>query len=261
MKKLAIAKQICTLSIVGLMLFSCSKNDSDNPLEPIKDGKRLSKIETDVDNYMEFKYTNGALTELVDVSGGELSRSTITYHNNRPVEVHHSDGKIKFVYEDDRLVKEELYATDAQTANAYNQYVYQGKQVKEVTGYGLLESEVPYFKRKMFYNPNGEVERVEIYTVNDEDELELSIKTSYEYDNKTNPYATSAGNYLALFTQTYSRHNVVKETTVDETGELHQVITTSYTYDKDGYPLTAIEKTVNNGGDPVTVNKKFIYVP
>lgn len=262
MKNLFTAKQFLILSLLGISLFSCSKDDADSPTKPNKVEKKLSKIEIDANNYSVFKYNKGLLAELEDLTDGEFERSTIKYNNDKkPIEVLNAQGKIKFGYTDERLVKEELYNTGSDIIGTYNQYTYQGKQVNEVTGYGLYEQDEPYFKRKYFYYPNGDVEKVEIYVPNGNNGFKLSIKIAYEYDNKINPFVGSVGSYLALFTQIYTQHNVIKETTTNAAGTLSNVITTTYTYDNDGYPLTATEKEIENDGDPVTTRMKFVYLP
>jgi len=263
MKNQFTAKQgvLIFLSLAGLSLFSCSDKCSTCAVEPEKVEKKLSKIEVDADNYSEFKYTNGVLTELIEVADEGLTRSRITYDNSKkPIEVETQEGKIKFVYSGDRLEKEEISYTDAETFH-YNKYEYQGAQVKEVTGYGLVEEDKPYYRRKLFYNQQGEVEREEIYDLTENNTLDLSVKINYEYDNKINPYMTTVGSYLSLFTHTYSKHNIVKEVTTNAQGTLNQTITTTYTYDNAGYPLTAVEKKVENGGNPIVINRKFVYQP
>lgn len=249
------------LSFIGLSMFSCSDKCSTCAVEPEKIEKKLSKIEIDSDNYSEFKYANGVLAELIEVEGEGRSRSKITYDNNKkPIAVENEDGKIKFVYTGNLLTKEEISYTDSEMFS-YNQYVYQGEQIKEITGYGLVEQDEPYYRKKLFYNQSGDVERVEVYNLTENNTLVPSVKISYEYDNKVNPYVTTVGSYLALFTNSYSKHNVIKEVTTNAGGTLNKTITTTYTYDNAGYPLTAMEKKVENGGNPVVINRKFVYQP
>lgn len=242
-------------------MFSCSDKCSTCAVGPEKIEKKLSKIEIDAANYSEFKYANGVLTELIEVEGEGRSTSKITYDNSKkPITVENEEGKIKFLYTGNLLTKEEIAYTDSEMFS-YNQYVYQDEQVKEITGYGLVEQDEPYFRKKLFYNQSGEVERVEVYNLTENNTLVPSVKISYEYDNKVNPYVRTVGSYLALFTNSYSKHNVIKEVTTNATGTLNQTITTAYTYDNAGYPLTAEEKKVENGGNPVVINRKFIYQP
>lgn len=249
------------LSFIVLSMFSCSDICSTCAVEPEKIEKKLSKIEIDAANYSEFKYANGVLTELIEVEGEGRSTSKITYDNSKkPVAVENEEGKIKFMYTGNLLTKEEISYTDSEMFS-YNQYVYQDQQVKEITGYGLVEQDEPYFRKKLFYNQSGDVERVEIYDLTENSTLELSFKINYEYDNKINPYMTTVGSYLSLFTHTYSKHNIIKEVTTNAAGTLNQTITTVYTYDNAGYPLTAVEKKVENGGNPVVINRKFVYQP
>lgn len=261
MKIVFITKQALCLSLLALSLYSCSDHGDDLVVEPIPVEKKLNKIEIDADNYSEFKYTNGLLTELIEVADEGLSRSKITYDNSKkPIEVENLEGKVKFLYTGNRLIKEEISYTDSEMFS-YNQYDYQGEQVKEMTGYGLAEQDEPYYRKKFFYNQHGEVERIEIYSLTENNTLEPTIKISYEYDNKINPYVTTVGSYLALFTNSYSKHNIVKEVTTNTEGTLNQTISTTYTYDNAGYPLTAVEKTVENGSNPMIINKKFTYIP
>jgi len=261
MKTLFTTKQALAFSLISLSLLSCSDHENDLIVEPVPIEKKLNKIEVDADNYQEFKYVNGMLTELIEVADEGLMRSRITYDNaKKPIAVENQDGKVQFSYSGDRLVKEDLSYTDSEIFS-YNQYVYQGEQIKEVTGYGLVEKDKPYYRKKLFYNQKGDVERVEVYDLTEGNALELSVKINYEYDNKINPYVTTVGSYLALFTHSYSKHNIIKEVTTNEQGTVNQTITTTYTYDRAGYPVTAIEKTVENGGNPVVVNKKFTYLP
>ncbi|MDR2273185.1 MAG: hypothetical protein LBF27_19905 [Sphingobacterium sp.] len=251
---------IVTFVVTVFALFSCSKNSSDT-VNPIDDSfRKLKKIEIDAKNSIELKYANEALTEILDITDGALSSTKINYNTDKkPQEVFLPEGKVKFIYTTDKLVKEEFYSPNSQTVAASNLYHYDGNKPIEIISYD--EQDEPFLRRMLFYNVNGDVDRMELYGPGDNDTFKLMMKVKYAYDDKINPFLYSIGNYLSLFNQIYSKHNIVVETTEDYQGVVSEVVTTSYTYDQNGYPLTASEKTVKPHKDAEIVNKKFIYLP
>ncbi|MFD1770386.1 hypothetical protein [Sphingobacterium suaedae] len=263
MKRLSTWKKIVVLMALSVPVFSCSSDDDIAPDGSGKQEKRLSKIEIDAQNHSAFTYNDGLLTAMEELTDGHLERSTILYAaDKKPTEMVMPDGKIKFVYAGDRLVKEELYETGSTVPGLFNEYIYDGKHVKEVIGYVMDEGEkMALFKRKFSYYANGDLQQVEVLEQGLTEGLELSITITYVYDDKKSPYIPTVGPYIALLTQTFAKHNVIKETTVDASGAINEEIVTTYSYDDQGYPTAAVEKKTEHGGTPQTTNKKFIYLP
>jgi len=248
------------LMILQMTQFSCSKKSSNIQNEHERNERRLKKIEIDTNNYIEFKYQNQALTEIKELKNSKPSLSKISYNSQgKPQEITLSEGKVKFIYAEGYLIKEELYNLKFKIKSAYNQYHYDVNKLEEVISYNAVD--LPYFRRMLFYNHDGNIERIEVYVPGDNNTFKLEMRSNYEYDNKVNPLAASIGPVLSLYMQTYSKHNIIKETTENNMGILSQVITTAYTYDKDGYPLTAVEKTTTTASPPTVLTKKFRYLP
>lgn len=95
------------------------------------------------------------------------------------------------------------------------------------------------------------------YALNTSDELELTTTTTFEYDNKINPFRF-IGFYRVFEPGFYSKNNIVEQKTIDFEGK---TTVTNFTYEYDGkYPTTAMVNVVNRKGKSETpYNISYTY--
>lgn len=234
-------KKLLTMAFVAMtMMTSCSDDDSsDTNNNPGGDGPLLTKLvetydgETYTTNFhyngnkltgysdnegfeTEFTYTGDKITKIEAFDEGDLVNEHIyEYHPDgklaKHIEIYYYDGsahgtKMLFNHNGDGTVYIAIFSGD-QTAQT----------IAEGTG--------------AINMVNGNIESVSIVT-EDGDEFEYT----YTYDNKHNPFKNITGYEILMFSDLQGGVNNVTSETDTEWGD---VMTTTYTYNAEGYPVTS----------------------
>jgi hypothetical protein len=81
---------------------------------------------------------------------------------------------------------------------------------------------------------------------------------NFQFDNKNNPFS-SAGDLMVVFWQYANTNNIIKQENRDLSGDLLELIETTYTYNTFGYPTKAAMKITEPGLQPVTSQLIYTY--
>jgi len=255
MKKLALA---CSAFL--LMLSSCSSSSDSNSSSSddvlvsktietyaldgsvvtsdyTYSGKKLVQ-ETDDDGVItKFTYTGDLITkvEYFDDLGVLVEKETFSY-----------DSSSKLI----SYVRLELFNNDG----IKDTFVYNSNGT--VTGSrfsGDLSIQDDFYGTSIIYFTNNEVSKIEEYS----DVGDLYATRLYTYDTKVNPFKNIIGFDKIQFVDNEAlgiNHNIVTDDYTDS--GLPTPYTTTYTYNANNFPLTAVE----SGGDPSdNISTEYIY--
>ena len=261
--------------MTGTVLFlgACKKDKDNNNPDPVVT-KKITKVEQDANNYLTFSYNpNGSLKTVVLATNEEgipvVQTMNLAYGDNKKISDITIDGAehhIAYIYENGVLSKTEVRDDKNYILRSGSFYYENGRLMNygEFQPFPLEDgSEGILYKRvsetKYTYTTDGNIRTITTNLRNPlTDQLEKAGSHTYEgYDGKKNPLAVFPELSLGLF-QEVNKSNLLIEKRFDETGKLTETITRTYTYDSNGYPLTSIEKTVENG-QTTTKNFKFTY--
>ena len=271
MKKLSKLTALSFLFVMALFS-SCKKehtnpNNPDNPGQP--SGKKIAKVVEGDDEYT-FQYnTDGTLKSISTKTNGSQNPDetfSFTYDSNkRPIEATAGDGtKTKYIYTNNVLTGTEIYMGTAKVS--YTTYTYQNNKLASMSSFLKLDDDAPayteFLKIQYAYNAAGNASEMTsfIYNVMTQ-QLEKSSSTQYlEYDNKINP-ASQFGALGMNFFMEVNSHNVLKEKSFDENGQLTETVEYTYTYDNQGYPTSCTQKTTEADTQHVeTVTTQYTYL-
>lgn len=253
MKKLALA---CGAFL--LMLSSCSSS-SDSSSSSTNDDVLVSKT---VETY---------------ALDGSVVTSNYTYAGKKIVQETDSDGVVtKFTYTGNLITKIEYFddsdaleQTEIFAYNSSNQltsytrlehfddngdretYVYNANGTVTCTSYdGDLLSQDNFYGTSIIYFTNNEVSMIEEYS-----DIDILTGTRlYTYDTKNSPFKNIIGFDKIQFIENEAvgiHHNIVTDNYTDF-GVL-TTYTTTYTYNDNNFPLTAVE----SGGDDITTEYTY----
>lgn len=253
MKKLALA---CSAFL--LILSSCSSDSDDNPSNTddnilvsktietyANDGSTVTtnytysgkKIlrETDDDGvYQEYTYTGNLITKIEYYDVDVLEETEIFAYNSSSQLVSH----VRLEHFDDLGHRETF---------EYNP----NGTVSSISYIGDLSSQDELQGNSIIYFENGEVSKVEEY-----DADTLTGTRLYTYDTKVNPFKNIIGFDKIQFVENEAigiHHNITSDS-YDNFGIT--TYTTTYTYNENNFPLTAVE----SGDDPADdISTQYFY--
>lgn len=260
MKPFTIFNRFLTVALASaaLLTTSCKK---DNEKQPDNAATKLIKVEESASVYTTFGYnTTGQVNKIVskDAEGEEAIQ--ITYDGNKPTVATTAIGSTKFTYANNKLDVAELYAGTTKIGQIKINYV-NGTVNNVVVSHNLGEGGSTTFAKTVYeYYANGDVKKETDYGWNDANEtFVVSGSTVFEYDDKNNPMLALGDVYQVTF-NLVSKHNPVKEIVSDETGALTHTNFYTYTYNNNGYPVTAQKKKITaNEANTVVSNIKYTY--
>lgn len=246
------------IAITSLAWTACKKNDSN----PIPDNQNLLTRITEMDandtTLTTVSYDNNKRISTVKTSDG--SESNFTYNGNNLVTIENkADAENKTIlqvtYENEKP-STAVYAIyeDGELHNKYKvSYILTGNAVSQI----LMKdsTNTTEVAKTVITYQNNNIAKVESYY-----DGHLSNTQNYTYGNKRSIFSSTSLKYVIdPFTlQLFSDNEVTKETSTF--GDSSQETTHAYTYDENGFPLTAVvsEKELP-AGETTTSTLKFEY--
>ncbi|XVJ65313.1 MAG: hypothetical protein HEQ40_03755 [Lacibacter sp.] len=256
-----ITKTLFATFSVMVAFTSCKKEDSvQTPPKPLQ----LTEFKSG-DDITRFSYnTDGSLKTLF-LSNDPISLDddvtyTVSYLANKKInEFTGSNGtKIKLSYTNGLITKAEAFNGTIKYAETV--YEYNGTVLKSGT-ISIVDQNntVPYFKSDLTFNAAGNATRSNAFVFNPlTNQLEAAGYVLNQYDNKVNPFA-ALNDVILVFWQETSKNNVVKQEYFSNTGAAEEVVETTYTYNAQGYPVTAVMRETAPGQQPSTATISFKY--
>ena len=117
---------------------------------------------------------------------------------------------------------------------------------------------VPFFKSEFTFT-SGNITRANVSMYNPlTNKLEPTGHVLNQYDTKINPLA-SLGDIMLVFWQAASKNNVTKQQYFNKQGAAEEVVETTYTYNAQGYPVSAAMRETAPGQQPSTATISFKY--
>lgn len=258
-------KFITVLSLIALVITSCSKDDSINEEISNSSGPLLTKLiyttlDEDQDSYYNSTYN-------------------FVYNGNKIERINHDDGYDKFFYSGELLIRVESYNTndfleykDLFVYNSNNQlidyrfqdveddfedvnlYTYNSNGTISMQNYTSTIGSAtvpPIANNLVYYLTNGEISKIE------------SGSLSYIgiHDNKNSPFKNVVGLNNVLVADAFfgdlefygANQNYVSLAANANNGQWG-----TYTYNSNNYPVTA-EFVFKNSPTEATVNAKYFY--
>jgi hypothetical protein len=234
------------VSIFLLILFSCSKDNSDNIkllkklVETSSDGTSNTTLFTykgneivNTDNekqHVDYTYTNGLITKIITKTKVNQSSTSLefTYDKDKLVGIKSSDNySIKFTHKSDETVSYQKTTLSSQN-----------EEVKVCHG-------VLFFKNKNLIKDKRTLDDTEPGITSNYD-------LSYEYDLKNNPFYNILGfdkllNQNDLISINNSQIGIVEATITnaeDQITSSANFYKSSFKYDKEGYPTEKVAESV-----------------
>lgn len=180
----------------------------------------------------ELDYTNGSVTTLV-YEGSKVSSSTFILKNVL-------NETIKNKYNSSGQLTEQHYIFFQSQDTDSMLYVY---NYPTSTSHNFTSINTTFYNSNHTGNPN-----IIIFPI-------VNRLTTYEYDNKINPYPNLHYANPLLATD----NNITKASSTSDTNKTPFVITSTYTYNSKGYPLTETTISPNQYGNLVTTTTNFAY--
>jgi len=260
MKPFTIFNRFLTIALASaaLLTTSCKKDNAENPDKP---APKLVKIDEGNGLYTTFGYnTAGQVNKIVakDAEGEEAIQ--IAYDGNKPTVATTAVGSTKFIYANNKLDVAQLFAGTTKIGQIKINYV-NGTVNNVVVSHNLDGSGSITFAKTVYeYYANGDVKKETDYSWNEANEtFVISGSTVFEYDDKSNPMLALGDVYQVAFSLV-SKHNPVKEIVSDETGASTHTNVYTYTYNTNGYPVTAQKKKIiTNQANPTVSNITYTY--
>lgn len=236
-------KQLIVLAIAGLAFTACKKDSTTKSTQLLK---KVAEIENGDTTFTTLSYDNSKRLTLVKT---EDSETKLTYTGNNLTTV---ENKI----ENDKNKLEITYEGAKPKSAVYT--VYEGNVLKDtykVTYTLNAANQVTEILMKDNANTNVVSKQVLTYTNNNITKVQsyvgttLAVTLDMTYGSKKNPLANARIAYVvdAFLADSYSANEVVKQKST--IGNVEDEVTSTYTYDANGFPLTAdvSEKTLPNG--------------
>jgi YD repeat-containing protein len=257
---------------LAMLLSACSKEYTPDPVTtpPPANGKKLSKIQYDDGSYEAIEYhTNGTVKKITNHIAFSNNTSehvvyTFVYSGSNVSEIQGDDGSvIKYSYNGNQLVKAEVFVNGG-TLVAWYAYSYTNGKLIKTEGYtrkpGSGLSTTPTLKYEKEYYSNGNLKKMTLFyqdpATGTLDKTNVFVLSQYD----TNPNTTALfenNPYLPL--ESLIPNNPLAEEHYDESGNLIETVTHTYTYDASGNPLTRKTVTKSTGLPESVENAMFSY--
>lgn len=257
-----ISKLTLVLAVASVAIASCKKDKGPQPAEQTR---KISRVEENGQTNAAFQYNADGTVKSLTVNQGIPVTFNFLYNAQKKVtEVNTADGfKSTFVYEGGVLKLTENFEDGEKVSE--NNFVFENGRIKSntlFTGFPQGNGTVyrPTYRRVFHYNANGNVQKVSIYALDDDEQLSLESEFVYpQYDNKKNPLTGIAEFSQAVLYEAISVNNPLSEKWQSPTGTVLESSQNEYTYDAAGYPVTLKVTTTPQGGAATVRNVKFFY--
>ena len=232
------------MSLFITVTTACNKTVPDTPTPaPPATVSAISKIDVD-GNLVNITYnSDGTIQKVVSQPTGNNAATNyvFSYENGKLKEVDFG-GKWKYTYNGDLLVKVETVTPAGKTRYQID-LTYSNNRVVEKTE--SLVNDVtglsPQMKNKYQYNADGNVSKKEIFQYINHDWKKTEDVSILEYDTKTNT-SERFENLPYLPTVVFAKNNPLRETWLDDLGNIDAGIEHQYVYDSKNRPVS--RKTV-----------------
>jgi len=247
---------LCVLSAAFLVLTSCSNDDNSSK------GDDSSKPAAVLVKKFVYTEKNGTYTD------------EVVYEGNKITTITNSDGGgVKFTYDGNVITKIESFDEDGELY-LLEEYTYNKEKlstsIRKEIGYKF------YYKTNYTHNADGTISYEEIegtvetgseektgqtgkYTyangnlIKNERFGKLSESvTTYEYDDKNNPYKNIIGFSLLLNKEKSNYNNPVKRTSDQDSSTTYE-----YKYDNSNYPTEQVISHSEKSVSPITVQFEY----
>ena len=246
-----------------LFLLSCNKSDVVQVNE-IQSTKHLTKIFQDANNYTELTYINNKLSTYQIITNSQPATSITLHYNNEklPQSEDYTQYNIKYIrkfnYDEGGKVIKSDYLFQDSSENylpvRYLDYIYNALgQLEKTEQYNYNSTNnnfVHTFDIEYKYDGDGNIIEKDIYSSGNLDTQEIMT-----YDNKINPLYLLKDYFH--YDVSLSKNNIlsIKRTYLGGTPQI-TLLTYSYKYDSEGYPLTS---TINISSDNQSDSLQTIY--
>jgi len=252
--------------VLGLLLTlsSCKKDlPNQNLPQPVKNnGPLITRYEYAPNLYTLFNYNSaGQITRITDINDIARTDYTLTYKADGKVDkIATGNGYWKFTYNGDLLTRADSYINGNPASQGYYQFIYDGQNVTESLLYSNYGGSVikPRSKIDFQYDANGDITRSDTYLW----DITSGAFTAagyqlYESDTHTDPVYCFRDVFAVLY-RVVSPHNYTKAQFFYPDGTVNQDNTYQYTYNNNGYPVSALRRNLAAGTDGF-VTLRFIY--
>ena len=246
---------------VGLTFASCKKDDDDGGgVNPTPEAKTCYVVkETSSDNsYHEMIYNSDHLINEYNnyISDGTLSESTkMTYSDGKvsTLETYKDsnlESRIVFKYIANKVDSVILYADTLGSLKKVGFYLYHynGERISSISMYvEFMGQVIEILKNDYIYSGDNVSTKTE-YKMGGGFTLELSSTSTYEYDDKINPYRNIGINDLMGDFGFMSKNNITKITIKDDSGSIDEENSENFTYEynSDNYFTKYVKTSFDN---------------
>lgn len=264
MYKVNLIKQTLFAALISLLAFSsCKKEKSE---QPASSPKTLQVAEfNDGADVTRFSYNADGTLKTILLSSDPVSTDdnvtyTVKYLANKKIdELTGSNGaKIKLSYNNaGSLAKSEAFIGTEKISQT--EHTYTGTLLSATT-ISVFDNNtpVPFFKSEFTFS-SGNITRANILMYSPlTNKLEPAGHVLNQFDTKVNPLA-SLGDVMLIFWQAATKNNIVKQQYFDKLGNAEEVIETTYTYNAQGYPVSATMRETAPGQQPSTATITYKY--
>lgn len=269
LKTIAILTAIATTFLAA----SCTKDAATKPGDnnggkpPVTAAMQITRIDQDANNYTVFSYNaDGKVAGYKNDYNGTITEINATYDANKRMATAVINNELyKFSYttaQGTQVDRVDVYLDKNNTANVsfYTKYVYANNHITETELYGNLTGTFsPLSKTDYEYNTAGDIITRKIYSLNPVGgNMALSSTVKFEYDDKKNPLE-SVYDFTSVILGSQPVHNVTKSTVYDANNQVTETTPYTLTYNSNGYPTQAQQKTVKPGQPDAVATNKFTY--
>lgn len=266
MKAIFNLKKTGLLVATAALLFTACKKDKDHneapgQTPPPAAAAKLKKVSSD-DHMLEFGYNADGSLQTVKISddfitNGVPTTFNVNYTADKKISELKTNAGFRIVphYENGGLATADMIDETGEVMLT-TRYEYLNGVLKSATG---SVQGIEALKFSFTSDADGNVSKTEVRSYNPlSGQLELTGRTDYTYDGKTNPmYSHKALLYLLL--QNTPKNNVTKEQTFDGQNSLDETVEYTYTYNNQNLPQSATVKTTAAGQGATTTTLTYSY--
>ena len=246
-------------------LSSCRKDPANHNLSlPVKNsGALITRYEYAPNLYNLFNYnTAGQITTITDINDVARTDYTLTYKPDGKVDkIVAGNGYWKFTYNSNSLLAQaDAYVNGNPASQGYYQFIYDRQKVTEsrlYSNYGGSEIK-PRSKIDFQYGSSGDVTRSDTYLWDLTSGKYIAAGYQvYESDTHTDPVYWFRDVFAVLY-RVVGPHNYTKAQFFYPDGTVDQDNTYEFTYDNNGYPVSALRRNLAAGTNAL-VTLRFVY--
>lgn len=254
---------VFTSLLAGISSCKKDKDNVSNP-DPVTAAGKLQEYKNGED-FIRFEYNaDGSVKKATLKSetntNDEIIDYNITYSADKKIaSLETSAGeKIVPVYANGVLSRADVFEGTERTG--FTNYVYENSQLAKATIYwGSGNDFQPFLEFDFTYNAAGNLSRTVVLMATQVlGTLTRVSHMDYQYDNKNNPLLAYKDLFALLWQAPY-KNNIVQEDQFDETQQLEDRYTYTYTYKSNGLPQHAEVKNGLPGGPLTTTQVDYIY--